>query len=271
LADGEIHVWTARCVDDASLTGRWLVLLDSDERVRAARLARPRHRMRFIQFHAFARHVLSRYLGVTAAEVRLAVGRNGKPRIARDTTRPQLHFNISHGGDCCLLAIRRGCAVGIDIEQVRAMPDALAIARRFFTRSEAELLGRLDGDARRNAFFALWTHKEAAVKALGARLVDKLERIAFTLDPAGQPQLDSFAATRPADGLWVQRLDAPVGHVAALASLRPCVKIVLYAWNEIAPDADRAREREAPERIALQGAVTAFIPSREAFDHPRGA
>jgi 4'-phosphopantetheinyl transferase len=271
LADGEIHVWTARCVDDTSLTDSRLALLDTDERVRAARLAQPRHRMRFIQFHAFARQVLGGYLGVTAAEVRLTIGRNGKPLIARGTKQPEVHFNISHSGDYCLLAARRGCAVGIDIEQVRAMPDALAIARRFFTRAEAELLARRDGDARHNAFFALWTHKEAAVKALGARLADKLERIAFTLDPAGRPQLDSFAATRSSDELWVQRLDAPVGHVAALASLRPCVKIVSYAWNEVAPDAVRAREREAPERIAPQGAVAAFIPSREASDHPRGA
>jgi hypothetical protein len=50
------------------------------------------------------------------------------------------------------------------------------------------------------------------------------------------------------DGLWVQRLDAPAGHAAAFASLRPCVKIVPYAWNEVAP-----REHEAPERIAPLG------------------
>src|SRR5262245_46149637 len=111
LTDGEIHVWTARCVDDESLTERRLALLDSDERMRAARLAQPRHPMRFIQFHAFARQVLGMYLGVPAAEVRLTVGRNGKPLIEPGTTHPELHFNISHSGDCCLLAARRGCAV----------------------------------------------------------------------------------------------------------------------------------------------------------------
>jgi phosphopantetheine--protein transferase-like protein len=238
--------------------------------------------------------------------VRLTVGRNGKPQLAHIPAKwtpvrrqgyaptnesraysdslgaeyalehraghPEIHFNVSHSADCCLLAARLGCAVGIDIEQVRDMPDALAIARRFFTRSEADLLARLDGNARRNAFFALWTHKEAAVKALGASLADNLERLEFALDPAGHPRLNSFAATPPSqDGLWLRRLDTPAGYVAALASLRPCAKVLSCAWNEVAPDAVRARERKAPERIAPWGASAASIRPREAFDHPRGA
>jgi 4'-phosphopantetheinyl transferase len=272
LSSDEIHVWTARCVDDASLTDSRLALLDADERVRAARLAQPRHRTRFIQFRAFARQVLGMYLGVPAAEVRLTVGRNGKPSIERGATHPELHFNISHSGDACLLAARRGCAVGIDIEQVRAMPDALAIARRFFTRSEAELLGRLDGDARQNAFFALWTHKEAAVKVLGETLAENLQRLAFTLDPAGMPRLDSCAATQTLPGgLWLRRLDAPAGYVAALASLLPCAKIVSRGWNEVARDEGRPRERAMPDWIAPQSASAAAVRSPEAFDHPRGA
>jgi 4'-phosphopantetheinyl transferase len=242
LIDGEIQVWTARFVDDDSLTERVLALLDRDERVRAARLVERRHRMRFIQFRAFARLVLGGYLGVSAAAVELMVGRNGKPQLDRRAAYPELHFNISHSEDHCLLAARLGRPVGIDIEQVRDMSDALAIARRFFTRAEAELLARLDGAARRDAFFALWTHKEAAVKALGETLADNMERLEFTLDLAGRPRLSSFAAPRAdSDGLWVRQIDAPPGHVAALASLHPYATIVPYAWNEGACDPVRAR------------------------------
>jgi 4'-phosphopantetheinyl transferase len=272
LADGEIHVWTARCRDDDSLTHSRLALLDTEERVRAGRLVERRQHMRFIQFRAFARHVLGGYLGVPAAEVALAVGPNGKPLIERRARDPALHFNISHAGDWCLLAARRGGAVGVDIEQVRDIPDVLAIARRFFTRSEAELLAHLDGGARRDAFFALWTHKEAAVKALGESLADNLDRLEFALDPTGHARLDSSAATRPAlAGLWVRRLDAPAGHVATLASLHPCAKIMAYTWSEIAPDAIRASDRAAPQWFVPQGAPWGFICSREASDHPRGA
>jgi hypothetical protein len=64
--------------------------------------------------------------------------------------------------------------------------------------------------------------------------------------------------------LWLRRLDAPAGHVAALASLRPCAKIVARAWNEV------AREGEAPDRIARRTA-SASVRSRDVFDHPRGA
>jgi len=270
-AQGEIHVWPARFVDDESLTNDRLELLDDDERERAAQFAQRRHRMRFIQFRAFARQVLGGYLGVPAAEIRLAVGPHGKPRLERRANDPEIHFNVSHGGDCCLLAARLGCAVGVDIEQVRDMPDALDVARRFFTRSEAELLARLDGAARRNAFFALWTHKEAAVKALGESLAENLLRLEFALDPAGHSRLKSLAATRPVpDGLWLRRLDAPADHVAAIASLRPCAKIVSCSWNEAARDV-WARKHEAPDWIARRSAAAAPVRSREAFDHPRGA
>jgi 4'-phosphopantetheinyl transferase len=272
LTSGEVHVWTARFVDDDSLTERRLELLDGDERVRAAQLARRRDRMRFVQFRAFARRALGRYLGVPAAEVRLTVGPHGKPQLECQVRHPDIHFNVSHSGDCCLLAARLGCAVGIDIEQLRDMPDALRIARRFFTRSETELLARLDGASRQNAFFALWTHKEAAVKALGESLAENLQRLELALDPAGHARLNSFAATRPApDRLWLRRLDAPAGHVAALASLRPCAKIVSRAWDEAACDAVRAGERAAPDWIAPRHATAPFVRPREAFDHPTGA
>jgi 4'-phosphopantetheinyl transferase len=270
--DGEIHVWTARFADDDSMTNGALALLDATERVRAARLVRRRDRMRFIQFRAFARRVLGGYLGVPAEAVGFTPGPNGKPQIDRRASQPELHFNISHSGDCCLLAARRRCPVGIDIEAVRDLPDALAIARRFFTRSEADLLARLDGDARRHAFFALWTHKEAAVKALGESLAANLERLEFTLDPAGHPRLNSLAAApAAAGGFWLRRIDAPPGHMAALASLGPRARIVPHAWNEPARDAVPAREHAPADWLVPQAASAALVRSRPAFDHPRGA
>jgi 4'-phosphopantetheinyl transferase len=279
LADGEIHVWTAAFVDDDSLTSRRLEQLDDDERMRAARLVQRRHRMSFIQFRAFARQVLGGYLGVPAAEARFGVGRHGKPHLVRGAKHPEIHFNISHSGERCLLAARLGCPVGIDIEEVRDLPGAVDIARRHFTRAEADALARLEGDARRNAFFALWTHKEAAVKTLGASLAENLQRLEFALDASGHPRLVSFDATPAAsDGVWLRRLDAPPGHVAALASLRPCATIVSYAWNETASDSGRAGERETvpvqtmpPQCIAARGAPGPSIRSRQTFDHPRGA
>ncbi len=261
-ANGEIHVWTAAFIDDDSLTGSRLALLDDDERTRAARLVQLRHRMRFIQFRAFARQVLGGYLDIPAAEVRLGIGRHGKPHLVRGAKHPEIHFNISHSGDRCVLAARLGYAVGIDIEEVRELPGAADIARRHFTRAEAEALACLDGEARRNAFFALWTHKEAAVKALGASLAANLHRLEFALDRCGHPRLVSYDATLPApDGLWVRPLEAPPGSVAALAGLRPCATIVSYAWDESVRDA----------RGAPHGLPVPFIRSCETFDHPRGA
>src|SRR5690242_20117437 len=101
-ANGEIHVWTARFIDDESLTESLRELLDAAERARAARFAQRRHRMSFIQFRAFARQVLGGCLGVAAAEVAFANGRHGKPELARGAEHPDLHFNLAHSGDHCV-------------------------------------------------------------------------------------------------------------------------------------------------------------------------
>jgi 4'-phosphopantetheinyl transferase len=285
-ANGGIQVWTAALVDDEAVTTGRLARLDDEERLRAGQFVQPRHRMRFIQFRAFAREVLGGYLGVPAGAVRLAIGRHGKPALERRAGQPDIHFNLSHSADHCVLAARLGCPVGIDLEQLRDVPQALAIARRHFARSEADLLARLTGDARRDAFFALWTHKEAAVKALGASLAASLARLELALDPAGDPRLVGFdAGPTKSDRVWLRRLDAPPGHVAALASLRPCANIVSYAWNEVARDAagagrdhrdtvsaiPTARRGGAPSWIARHGAPAPSIGSCEAFDQRGGA
>jgi len=245
LADGEIHVWTARFIDDDSTTNDLIRLLDHDERVRAERLVQPRDRARFIQFHAFTRQIVGGYLGVPPRDATFARGPHGKPQAASGSGYPGFHFNLSHSGDYCMLAARIGCPVGIDIEALRDGPQALAIAARRFARSEAALIGRLDGDARRDAFFALWTHKEAAVKCLGQGLAANLARFTFALDAMGCPQLAAVARRRShSPHLWLRPLAAPDGYAAALASLRPCRKIDLRTWK--AGDGTPSADRKAP-------------------------
>ena len=93
-----------------------------------------------------------------------------------------------------MLAVTRVGAVGVDLEQMRAVPNAETILRRFFTHEDLNAI--LSDDNRDFRFMEAWTRSEARVKVRGASVWE-----AATPDPAS----------------FVRRLDAPDGFVASIA------------------------------------------------------
>lgn len=227
LAVGEIHVWTARLVDDAGLTASLLPLLSREERARSAQFAFEHDRMRFIQAHGTVRQILAEYANAGAATLNFARKRNGKPFLVPQLNSPALEFSISHSSDCCMVAVRLDQPIGIDVERLRALPRAIDIAQTYFAPAECRALKDLRGTAQRNAFFALWTHKEATVKALGVSLAANLARVEFDLDQAGGPRLAAWNGDQAVAQSWsVVRLAAAPGYVAALATAHPIGSVV---------------------------------------------
>jgi 4'-phosphopantetheinyl transferase len=161
LLPGEIHVWRLGldgAPDDEAL-------LSEAERARAARFRFADHRDRYVAAHAGLRRVLAAYLDVPPASLAFAAGDGGKPALPGT-----LRFNLSHSDACALVAVAREREVGVDVERLRAVPEALSIARRYFSDSEAASLLGCEGEARDRAFFTLWTRKEALLKLRGLGL-----------------------------------------------------------------------------------------------------
>jgi 4'-phosphopantetheinyl transferase len=181
LSIGEIHVWTARLVDEHRATYDLLAILSREESVRAAQFSFERDRMCFIHAHGIVRQILSNYLVADAATLIFARTHHGKPYLIPR----HLEFSVSRSGDCCMFAVQLDHSIGIDVEKVRDLPQAIDIVQSYFTSAESKALSALRGAVRRDAFFALWTHKEATVKGLGISLAAHLGRIEFDLDPIG--------------------------------------------------------------------------------------
>src|SRR5260221_653979 len=137
-------------------------LLSAAELQRAARFRFERDRRRFIAARAGLRQLLAQRLAVSPETIEFVYGKYGKPALAQRG----LQFNLSHSGDFAAYAFSRGCDVGIDIEEVRAVPDADAVAARMFSRCERDAYAALPADARTLGFLGCWTRKEAVVKAL---------------------------------------------------------------------------------------------------------
>ena len=212
LSIGEIHVWTARFVDDRRVMAALLPLLSRGERVQAAQFLFEHDRMRFIQAHGNLRQILSEYSNVGAAALTFARNRNGKPCLVPQANGPKLQFSVSHSNDCCMIAVRLDHPIGIDVEKIRDLPRAIDIAQAYFAPAETRALKGLRGTAQRDAFFALWTHKEATVKALRLVAWDGDQSVAKS---------------------WsVLRLAPTPGYVAALATAHPIRSLVCKTWSQ---------------------------------------
>jgi len=232
LSIGEIHVWTAHLVDEYRATADLLAILSREESAQAAQFSFERDRMRFIQAHGIVREILSNYLDADAATLVFARTHHGKPYLIPRANDPHLEFSVSRSSNCCMLAVQLDHSIGIDIEKVRDLPQAIDIVQSYFTPVESKALSALRGAARRDAFFALWTHKEAMVKGLGISLAAHLGRIEFDLDPIGGLRLVAWDRDQSVAQKWsVVRLDPAPGYVAAIASAYPIRCLTLHNWS----------------------------------------
>src|SRR2546423_11925969 len=185
-------------------------LLAPDERERCGRETSLGTRRRHVA-RAALRIALSRWLTCSPRALTLVRDSYGKPSFANAGDGDgALHFNLSRSGDCCLIAVTTIGPIGVDVEQVVAVPELEGIATRLFAPQEAAAILRLGGERRLRAFYNCWTRKEAYLKARGMGLASALDAVTVTVDDARASILAledadrdawSLAAVRPGPGL----------------------------------------------------------------------
>jgi 4'-phosphopantetheinyl transferase len=142
----------------------WFPAPTAGEAARAARFKSEATRRRYLRSHGALRAILA---SSTPARLDFAVTERGKPYLPGA---PELRFNLSRSHGMALVGIALEVEVGVDVELLRPMPDADAIAERFFPPSEAEARRLTPAAERDRDFFRRWTRIEAMLKALGAGL-----------------------------------------------------------------------------------------------------
>lgn len=193
-------------------------LLSAAERERARRFAFGRDARRFIVGRGRLRQLLGARLGVRPESVQLIYGARGKPALA-NAGRNSLRFNLSHRDDLAVYALSWGCEVGIDVEAIRPLPDADAVAARFFSRPEHAAYRALDPRDRLLGFFQCWTRKEAFIKALGEGLSHPLDSFDVSLAPGAPAELLRVEPVRGDDRGWRLASFSPApGFVAAVVA-----------------------------------------------------
>jgi 4'-phosphopantetheinyl transferase len=191
-------------------------LLSRAELARAARFVFDADRQKYLAAHCALAELLAARLAVPSGHLEFQLGPYDKPRLSPAY---DCMFNMSHCDDRALIGIACGlphdAEIGVDIERLREVSDARALAAANFTAPEQlELAGYAAAVASR-AFLRGWTRKEACLKAIGSGL---------TIHPATfNCGLGRGAGVTEIDGVTVEfdTLDVGAEHVAAIAITRP--------------------------------------------------
>jgi len=183
LKPKQVDLWCARLDVRSEVAAELYSALSPDEKARADRFHFAKDRSRFVVSHGALRELLGGYLRLTPASVGLAYDEKRKPCLQADPDlTAKVHFNASHSESLAVFAFSKDSELGIDIEYLARDVDYDAILERQFSEAEKAQLRALSTDARRLAFFRVWTRKEAYLKATGDGLRTALDSFTVPLD-----------------------------------------------------------------------------------------
>jgi len=227
LPPDEIHVFRVELDLGPSAIEALRAILSPEESAQADRFHFARDRDRFAVRRARLRTLLARYLGGSGVDVAFAPGPHGKPLLRGA---PRLQFSVTRSDRLALIAVASDDEIGVDLERVRTLPDALPVAQRFFSKEERRHLESLPAHRLDAAFFSYWTRKEAMVKSMGLGLHQPLD--SFTLSEPGafapeQVVVDDANRT----SRWLLTVPSPDAEfVAALATAGEPRPVRCFAW-----------------------------------------
>lgn len=210
-----------------------LAWMQPEERARHDRFAFEHSKSEFRLARWLVRTTLSRHAPVDPADWRFETNPHGRPAIARAHGLPELRFNLTHTPGLLAIAVARGREVGLDAEDTLRPGETVGIAHRFFAPPELDALLALEDEAdRHERFFALWTLKEAYIKARGLGLALPLASFAFSWREDGLGFLcDARAGDDPARWHFTRHRPTP-RHAMALAVERRDGDIPKVSWRE---------------------------------------
>jgi 4'-phosphopantetheinyl transferase len=192
--------------------------LNPDERAQADRFLLLKDRLAFSTGRVLVRKTLSEYGTEPPGGWRFESNFYGKPAIIRVPETADLRFNISHSAGIAVAAFSLGREIGVDVECVEQKVDCIELARSQFSAAEVELLEALPEQRQSNAFFALWTLKEAYTKARGMGSSIAFSEFAFSLEPP-TISFSSQAVEKPDHWFfWQDQLSR--SHLLAIAAPR---------------------------------------------------
>jgi 4'-phosphopantetheinyl transferase len=258
--EGEVHIWIQRLTGLTS-PGQLDGLSDA-ERQRANDIRHPRVSEHFAAGRLLARHALSQYADVEPHDWLFEATPDGRPEIASPQTESPLRFNLSHTDSLVVCVVTDGADCGVDLEGLDRRIDMMGIAAHSFDPEEVKTLEDLEtGDLSRR-FFALWTLKEAYLKAVGSGIRLRLDAVRFAAHQNGTIEHWISGADRSLNQEWQFALFAPdAAHYLAVAVRAGEHDEYGYrCWEVAGGGDDEASPSSATETLAEPPAASLPVP-----------
>lgn len=230
LREREAHVWRVALDADFPSVESRAACLSADEHVRSTQFVAPLERQRFVMSRIVLRHILAGYHGAAAGEIPIMREPGGRPFIEGAE---RLYFSLSHSGATALIAVA-DVMIGVDVERVRRMARAEAIARRVLHADTVAALESLSASRREAAFVDAWTQREAHVKAVGGGLFRTPDVLPF--DPSQPDDASVHPIESRSDGtVWsVARFVPGKGERAAVVAPGLLHGVRIMDWDDVA-------------------------------------
>lgn len=226
LSPTEVHIWRADLnPPPAEIDKFWQTLADN-EKARAQRFKFPIHQRRSIVSRGILRQLLASYLHQPAHSLVFSYNPHGKPQLVFPSL--PLQFNASDSQELAVFAFTLENAIGIDLEFIKADIEAEAIGQRYFSTEEMWALSQVPDDKKNEAFFSLWTRKEAFIKAIGEGLFFPLKE--FTVNLQEEAQLLSIHEDKEAAKHWTLRAFSPEENFKGAVAIDGQIKNFQF-WN----------------------------------------
>ena len=167
----DVHFAKASAEDLPRHRAAYLASCDEAEFARFSRFRHDGAAAHFLVGRGLARRVIGAAAGCRDSDVTFAIEPRGRPVVSAPAEAAAWHLSISHSGGIAAVAIGRGGALGLDVQEISSSPDLPGVARKVLTDVELDELsacGAPLSPAWLRRFYALWTAKEAWMKARGA-------------------------------------------------------------------------------------------------------
>jgi len=228
-----VYVWRVELDATASedQIDSWIKLLSPEELWKANTFRLDVLRREYVGAHAALRFTLGKCLGIPSAAVRFVegstvaeAGSRIKPTLMASIPSvgdcEDLRFSLSHTRGFSLIAVAVSREVGVDIERQRPMEDLEPVAASVMSAEELRVWETLRPEDRLQAFFNLWTRKEAYLKAIGLGLSHSLQSVTVPLsvsllDPSMRDYAIVEDGTRP-DKWELADLPVPEAYSASI-------------------------------------------------------
>lgn len=180
------------------LPSNYAAILSEEERAKAKRFVNKKDTERFIVSRHALRSILAKFLLRDPAAISFHQSGNKKPATEG------IEFNSTHSQNIILVAVSP-LAVGIDIEFIDPGFDFSILKADCFSPEEQQQINS------HQRFYALWTRKEAILKATGEGLLDDLKAVACLDSTIVRKNLPFHITTYPIEQQYIFSL-ATVAH-----------------------------------------------------------